>query len=414
MNSVIEKRRSVIISVIYYGLILTAFYLIFKTFFGLLVPFIAAFFIAALLHRPVRYISGKTPLNRTVTSTVFVLLILAVVGFLIFLLGNAVFGKLKDFYDFISRELKDIPTFAEKIKNWAVSAISFLPDKLRAQLTENISVFFENIIENGFKDFSLSSVSDIGIDWSSLLAKGGGVLKNTVVQIPSVLIAIVVSIIACVFISIDYDNILNFVMRQFSDRNQSRIREGKALAVKTLSGMLKAYSLIILITTTELSIGFYIMKFAKIFQSDYIIIISILIAIIDIIPVLGTGTVLIPWAVYSFISADIPMGIGLLIMYVIILVIRQVIEPKLVAGQAGLSPIVTIIAMYVGTKTLGILGFFILPFCVILINKFNEAGIIHLFKLAPEVPAAETDAPSEEGPEQEIGVSAEGTDAAAG
>ncbi len=75
------------------------------------------------------------------------------------------------------------------------------------------------------------------------------------------------------------------------------------------------------------------------------------------------------------------MGIGLLVLYVVITVIRQIIEPKLVAGQAGLSPIVTIIAMYVGTKTIGILGFFILPFCVILINKFNEAGIIHLFKL---------------------------------
>ncbi len=381
MNSIIEKRRGVIISVVYYGLILAAFYLIFKTFFSLLIPFIVAFILAALLHRPVKYISGKTPLNRSVTSTVFVLLILAVLGFLVFLIGNALFGKVKDFYDYIMNELKDIPALAEKIKTWAISMIGFLPEKIRAQLTENITVAFEKIIANGFEDFSMASISDMGIDWSSLLAKGGGVLKNTVVQIPSVLIAILVSVVACVFITIDYDHIVAFVMRQFSPRNKKRIHEAKTLAIGTLGGMLKAYSLIVLITTTELSIGFYIMYFAKIFQSDYIIFISILIAIVDIIPVLGTGTVLIPWTIYSFISGDIAMGIGLLVLYVVITVIRQIIEPKLVAGQAGLSPIVTIIAMYVGTKTIGILGFFILPFCVILINKFNEAGIIHLFKL---------------------------------
>lgn len=380
MDSVTEKRRRIIISVLYYGLILAAFYLIFKTFFSILIPFIVAFILAAILHRPVKYVSGKTPLNRSVTSTIFVLLILAALGSLVFLIGNALFGKVKDFYDYILNEIKDFPTFAEKIKTWAISIIGFLPDKIRAQLTENITVFFEKLIDNGFSDLSISSISSIGIDWSSLLAKGGGVLKNTVVQIPSVLIAIVVSVVACVFITIDYDHILSFVMRQFSDRNKKRIKEAKSLAIGTLSGMLKAYSIIVLITATELSIGFYILHFAKIFQSDYIIFISILIAIVDIIPVLGTGTILIPWTIYSFISGDIAMGIGLLVMYVAITVIRQIIEPKLVAGQAGLSPIVTIIAMYVGAKTLGIFGFFILPFCVILINKFNEAGIIHLFK----------------------------------
>ena len=69
-------------------------------------------------------------------------------------------------------------------------------------------------------------------------------------------------------------------------------------------------------------------------------------------------------------------------MYVIILVIRQIIEPKLVAGQVGLSPIVTIIAMYVGAKLLSVVGFFVVPFTVIVIKKFNDEGIIHLFKTA--------------------------------
>ena len=381
-------------------MILAAFYLVFKTFFSLLVPFIFAFLVAVLLHRPVRMLSDKTPLNRSVVSTVLVLLIVGVFGMLLFFAGSAVAGKVKDFYAFIVLKVRNLSDLAEYVKNWLLSTIGFLPDKLRLSLTTSITEFFDDIIESGFENFSLSG---LGIDWSSVLKQSGGMLKNTVVQIPSVLIGIVISVVACVFMTIEYDKIVAFVLRQFSDRNRQRILDAQLLAKKTLSQMAKAYGLIILITTTELTIGLYILKFCKIFNSDFIILIAFITAIIDIVPVLGTGTVLIPWAVYHFISGDISMGIGLLVIYVVILVIRQVIEPKLVAGQVGLSPIVTIIAMYVGTKTIGVLGFFILPFCVILIKKFNDEGIIHLFKKAPSdaeadaMPSAE-DVPAEEAP----------------
>jgi predicted PurR-regulated permease PerM len=166
------------------------------------------------------------------------------------------------------------------------------------------------------------------------------------------------------------------------------------VAVSTLKKMLKAYSLIVLITTTELCIGFYIMKLLKIFDSDYIIFISIIIAIIDIIPVLGTGTVLIPWALYSLVTGSVPMGVGLLVMYAVILVIRQVIEPKLVAGQVGVSPIVTIIAMYMGTKLFGVLGFFVLPFTVVIVNQLNKEGVIHLYKVKDSQTADSADPPA--------------------
>ena len=398
MDGVTQKRWSVIVSVLYYALILGAFYLIFKTFFGVLFPFIAAFLIAALLHRPVQFITRKTPLNRSVVSTVFVLLILGALGVLIFFAGSYLVDKLKSFYAFVVMKARDISSLAEQLKGWSVSAISFLPDKLRLSLTESITDFFDRIVEEGVQSVSSSAFS---IDWSAILPKGVGMLRSTVGQIPSVLIGVVISIVACVFITIDFDKITAFVLRQFSDRNREKITNAKNLAKTTLSQMARAYGLIILITTTELTIGLYILKFCKIFNSDFIVPISLLIAIIDIIPVLGTGTVLIPWAVYSFISGEIPMGIGLIILYAVILVIRQIIEPKLVAGQVGLSPIITIMAMYVGTKTLGVLGFFILPFCVILIKKFNDVGLIHLFKKEPvpavAVPAAQ--APPAEAPE---------------
>lgn len=376
-SETVEKRRAIIINVVYFALILAAFYLIFKTFFGVLVPFIVAFLVAAALHRPVTFICRKTPLKRGIVSTVFVLLILSVIGFLIFLVGAEVVDRLRGFFSFVSAKLQNLSDFAEEIKTWLVSAISFLPDGMRVPAANAITDFFNNIIENGIEGLDFSSFS---INWSSVLSMGAGTIKDTVVQIPSVIIAIVITIIASVFMTIDYDKILVFVKRQIPERYTQKLRDAKTVSLSTLKKMFKAYSLIVLITTTELTIGLYILKFLKIYDSDYIVIIAIIIAIIDIVPVLGTGTVLIPWAVYSFISGSVSMGIGLIILYAVILVIRQVIEPKLVAGQAGLSPIVTIMAMYIGTKLLGVLGFFILPFVCIVIKKLNDEGIIHLFK----------------------------------
>ena len=152
------------------------------------------------------------------------------------------------------------------------------------------------------------------------------------------------------------------------------------LLKSSLSKMGKAYLSIIIITFIELSIGFYVLRLLGIFYSNYIAIISLAIAIIDIIPVLGTGTVLLPWIVYSLITGNFAMAIGLGIMYASITVIRQIIEPKFVAGQLGLPPFLTISAMYVGLKIFGVLGMFIAPMIIIMLKLLNDEGIIHLWK----------------------------------
>ena len=398
-NPTVQKRLSLLINVAYYALIISIFYLIFKTFFGLLVPFIIAFIFAALFQRPVNFLAKKTPIKRSVSSTVCVLLLVGVIVLLFSFLGMSAADKIKSFYDYVMARLQNIPELLTDIKVWLLGLAERLPAAFRERVAGNVTEFFDDIIQNGFSNFSISS---IGVNWSSVISKGGGFLKNTVGSIPSVAIGLVVSMIACAFMTADYDRIKRFILTQLSEHNSRRMRDGYRLATGTLKKMLKAYSLIIVITTCELTLGFYVLKLIGIFESSYIPLIAFVIALIDIIPVLGTGTVLIPWAVYSFITGGIPMGIGLLIIYVVILVIRQILEPRLVAGQVGLPPIVTIIAMYIGTKTLGVLGFFILPFVVILIKELNDHGVIHLFKT---VPAGQ--APSEDGGENAPGEAAD-------
>ena len=110
-------------------------------------------------------------------------------------------------------------------------------------------------------------------------------------------------------------------------------------------------------------------------------------AFVDILPVLGTGTILIPWGVYMLISGNYFMGIGILILYVIITVIRQILEPKIVGSYVGLYPLVTLMAMYIGTKVMGFFGLFLFPITIILLKKMNDDGHIKLWKTPPELEA---------------------------
>ena len=135
-----------------------------------------------------------------------------------------------------------------------------------------------------------------------------------------------------------------------------------------------------LITFSEMFIGLNILKLIGVYESSYIFVISFVTCVVDIVPVLGTGTIVLPWAVYSFIMGDVGMGIGLLIIYGVITVIRQIIEPKLVAMQLGLPPFITIIAMFFGLKLFGFIGLFLLPLLITMLKVLNDNGTIHLWK----------------------------------
>ena len=138
--------------------------------------------------------------------------------------------------------------------------------------------------------------------------------------------------------------------------------------------MLRGYIIILLITCAELFIGFTILRL------EYAFVLAMLIAIMDILPVVGTGTALIPWGVYQLIIGNVWMGLGLLVLYAAITVIRQIIEPKIIGKQVGLTPIVTLMAMYLGLQLFGIIGMVCLPILLIIIVKLQESGMIKIWK----------------------------------
>ena len=185
--------------------------------------------------------------------------------------------------------------------------------------------------------------------------------------------------IAWIFFTKDYDYIVGFIKNQLPDNKKNILSEIKQIFSSTVLKMIRAYALIMFITFCELFLGLSILNWTGIMSNNYIFMIAIAIAVFDILPVAGSGGILIPWAIISLILGDVPKAIGLLVIYVLISVIRQYIEPKIVGSSLGVHPIVTLAGLYFGLKLFGFLGMFIVPIAVMTLKAFNDAGRIHIY-----------------------------------
>ena len=143
--------------------------------------------------------------------------------------------------------------------------------------------------------------------------------------------------------------------------------------------MVRAYGLIMLITFGELFLGFSVLTLLGIMKNPNYVWIAALIAIFDIMPVAGSGGILVPWALISLVLGKYPQAIGLIVIYVIITVLRQYIEPKIVGDTLGVHPLITLMGLFFGLKLFGFLGMFIVPLTVMTLKAFNDTGRIHLW-----------------------------------
>lgn len=376
----IEKRRSFIINTVFVVIIVGLFYLAIKYALGIVWPFVVAFFLAMLLQRPVNFLSTKTPLKRGISSVIMVLFVLVIVGSILGLIIGRIVIELKGFFDYLLIKMEDAPAFVDQIQAWLSDTFSFLPKSLH----ESIMTATENFLNRLMGIEAKASADAIqaensGIDFS-LLSSPLGAVWGTAKQIPMIAVGVLVCIVSCCFMTTDYRTLRDMILSQLSQKRQSAVIRTKQVTFSTLGKMGKAYSIILFVTFMEMLLGLSFLKLIHVYNSGYIFAIAFITAVVDIIPVLGTGTILIPWALWSLFTGDVGLGIGLLVVYAIISVIRQVIEPKLVASQLGLPPFVTIMAMYIGSQLFGFIGLFLLPITVMLLKVLNDEGVIHIFK----------------------------------
>lgn len=376
MNPKVAKRRDFLIDLVYVMAILGLVYVFFKYCFGIAAPFLLSFFFAVILQRPLGWLDKKTKNKmHTFWSIVLVLLCVAIILGPVISIIAALFREVGNFISFLGEQLNDLPTFLVTLQNEILKAIKFLPDGIYTSVSENITQFFGNLIN----DFD---VSKLGINMSSItsgLSNGISGVYSVVKNIPSILIGVVIGIIAWILFTKDYKKVVKFIKLQLPDKHKNLLSETKKIFSSTILKMCRAYGLIMFITFCENFLGLTILNLIGVMNNSYVFVIAIGIAVFDILPVAGSGGILIPWALIALVSGNVGQCVGLLILYAVITVIRQYIEPKIVGDSLGVNPLVTLAGLYFGLKLFGFLGMFIVPICVMTLKAFNDAGRIHLY-----------------------------------
>lgn len=189
-----------------------------------------------------------------------------------------------------------------------------------------------------------------------------------ITSIPTIAIYTTITLIATYFICVDRLYILDQLEHHLPKTWVKKIGIHLREIISILGGYLKAQAILIIIAFIIVLVGLMIMSFTG-FNIKYPLLAALGIGFVDALPILGSGTVMVPWAVCSALNGDIKLALGLLVIYAIIVITRQLLEPKIVSKNIGIHPIFTLIAMYTGFKVSGILGMFIGPIILIILQN---------------------------------------------
>ncbi len=349
----VNKQKTFVIKFLYFTLILGIIFFILKYALPVFFPFIIAFLISSILRKPTDLISKYLNINRKLVGFILLSILYLSISFIFIFFGTKLFKYVGELF----QKLPDIySTQIEPALNISIQKIKDTIPSLSETLNlENINKYLANIVNS----ISLSVVN---------------LITSIATKLPSFLIKFIISIIASFFFTLDYYKFTRFIMRQFPIKFQKIILDIKHNIFGTTFKFVKAYSILMVVTFIELSIGFTIFKIPN------AIILSVIFSVLDALPVIGVGGILIPWSVIELIKGNYNLSIGFIIIYIIIAIVRSVLEPKVVGKQIGLNPIVTLITMFLGAELFGFLGMFILPIIATIINYLNDSGTVKLFK----------------------------------
>lgn len=355
----IEKYSKFLITFAYYAVIAAIAYVAVRYALPLLAPFVIGAVIAYLLRFPIRFFNRKLKLPYKGAALLTVLLFYGIIGTALALAGVKAVG-------------------------WLAGIFNLLP----TMYTTHALPFFEEVtlnLENIFRDLDpdvMASLEDVGRQLlegagtfiSTLSGTAVGALSGAAISLPGLFLDLVLMIITTFFLAIDYEAVKSFTLRQLDDNTKMLLWEIKDYVGGTLWVCLRSYLIIMALTFAELAVGLSVIRV------NHAVLVALLISIFDVLPVLGTGGIMIPWMVLAAIQGDFRMSLSLLIIYVVITIIRNIVEPKIVGGQLGLHPIVTLSSMFVGVQLFGVIGLFGFPIGLSLLRHLNDHGVIKVLK----------------------------------
>lgn len=353
--SKIERHKNFIIDFLYWTIIVVCVFIGGKYLLPILLPFILAYGIACLLNKPICRIAGESRRKRVVLSILLTAAFYMIGGSLLALIGMEVFSGIKQLISFFPAVCEH---FIFPILEDGFAWMEHLLQSADLAALEFLESSAEGILQ-ALKDGVMSITNSVLSAAASLVS-----------SVPSAFMKTVITIIATVFLTIDYETIRSFLLRLIPQKQKGLLKEAKDYLGGTLLKCIASYAVIFLITFLELWIGLTLIKI------PYSMMIALIIAFLDILPILGTGSVLIPWGMIAAVNGDFAMAAGVILLYIVITIIRNVIEPKLVGKQVGLHPMLALATMLVGLKFFGLLGMLGLPVLLSFLKRLCNKEII--------------------------------------
>ncbi|MFC5700588.1 sporulation integral membrane protein YtvI [Cohnella faecalis] len=313
-------------------------------------PFLLALVVAIFLEPLTQLMMQKLRMNRlaasTVSSTVFTVMLLGLLS----LIGMKVVNELKAFMDNVPTYLKNANDYIKDMLEKAQSYSSDGSDPVPGQLEGWLSKATE----------ALTNLSQTIVKYVGSFASG----------IPDFFIFLIVFLVAVYLFTLSLPMMKESFLSLFEDESRGKMDQVLASLRKSVFGFLRAQLLLSVVT--------YIISFVGllIIGTGYPLAIALLIVVVDILPVLGTGSVLVPWAAYLFVTGDIFTAVGLILLFLVITVVRRIIEPKILGDAVGIGALSALISLYVGYALVGVIGVFLGPIVVIVFMAARKAGLL--------------------------------------
>lgn len=321
-----------------------------------LFPFFAPFIIAVIvsyINEPVIQILQKFKISRKIAAVISLLITMSILVTVIIFGIIKLYDELTILRNNLTMYSNDISTQLDNLTDKITSFYNALPDEATEAITKNLS--------------SLSN------ELTNIITAIIQHTINTVSSIPKLTVFFIVTILATYFISSDKKKISIFFYKQIPLTWRKKLPHIKKDTFNALFGYFKAILILMGFTFVEVSVGLYIL------DVKYALVIALIVGISEAIPIVGTGAVMVPWILWSIFIGNMPLALGLAIIYILGVLIRQIMEPKVIGSQIGLHPLVTLLSMYVGLKFFGVLGMFIGPISLIIVKNLQDAGIMKLW-----------------------------------
>lgn len=334
-----RQKQDFLINIAYWAVIAAAVYLCFEYLLPISIPFFLGIPIAYLVVRMSRALKSSHKLLRIG----LIVLVYGFLGLLVALLAAKAVSTTTMIIKWLPEvyEMKLLP-FATLCYEWFEDKIHHLDPALH----NTVNMLWEGVL-SALKNL-VTYLSGFAVNLISGIATG----------IPSLIFGLLAMIFSTVFVANDYENIASFARNNIPKKIQHILGRIRVYLTETLFVVIRSYLLIMLLTFTELSILF------SCFGIEHAFLKAILIALFDIMPILGTGGIMIPWAIISLVLGYTKLGIELFVIYAIVTVVRNYVEPKIVGAQLGQHPIITLIAMFIGLRLFGFWGLFGLPISI--------------------------------------------------